>query len=78
MIMTMMMRRRMRPAQSMSEVMVTPPELIAEAQTESETIGTCKSSKIKISWTCQCNDVICIVKQKASYLEREKLKGLLV
>ena len=48
MIMTMMMKRGMRPAQSMSEVMVTPPELIAEVQTESETIGTCKSSNVKL------------------------------
>ena len=31
---------RRRPAQSMSEVMVTPLELIADSQTESETIGT--------------------------------------
>ena len=38
--MPMKMRMRRRPAQSMSEVMVTPPEIIAVAQTESETIGT--------------------------------------
>ena len=41
-MMVVMRRRRMRrrriPAQSMSEVMVTP--LNADAQTESETIGT--------------------------------------
>ena len=61
MIMTMMMKRGMRPAQSMSEVMVTPPELIAEAQTESETIGTCKSSKVKIVGPAKCNDAICIL-----------------
>ena len=36
--MMVVMRRRRIPAQSMSEVMVTP--LIADAQTESETIGT--------------------------------------
>ena len=39
-MMLMRRRMRMRPAQSMSEVMLTPPELIADAQTESETIGT--------------------------------------
>ena len=36
--MMVVMRRRRIPAQSMSEVMVTP--LNADAQTESETIGT--------------------------------------